>query len=435
MATAEGTAQLLQAALQRGLLHPSNVRNLGAGLRSAAVGFGAYRIGGGSDEAAHARAVRLCLQRGVNLIDTSSHYSAPSTSGPATAGHGASERLLGRILSEALQAKEVEREGVIICTKLGHVERGRQRPPNAVPVGGEGGSADDWHCIEKDFVEAEVRASRDRLGLVPDLVLLHNPEYFLSAQLRQSVPIADAWDEMYLRLRDAFERLEDLCDEGVIAHGYGVSSNFLSCLFSTTGRPNLYEALVADRVLDVARAVARKTGRAEHRLRLIQLPLNAFESGAVLGRGSVIPEAAEGDCHVASRLGMAVVTNRPLHMIPMPEVTTGDWGRTSTSHVKLCETKPIGAMQSLLKRVLVEALYKEEEANVVPPPLQQVALRVALSSPGVASTLCGARQESYVEDVSAVLKTSPYTVEQVNRAFEAVRAAAEELACQKRGLW
>merc|ERR1719254_82393 len=102
---------------------------------------------------------------------------------------------------------------------------------------------------------------------------------------------------MYERLERAFGALEALCDQGAIGHGYGVSANFLSCLFSTTGRPNIYEALALDRVLDAAARAAG--GRDRHRLQLVQLPLNAVESGAVLGRGEAVPEAAEGDCDLA----------------------------------------------------------------------------------------------------------------------------------------
>lgn len=107
----------------------------------------------------------------VNVFDTSSHYE--------------NESFLGPVLGESSL-----REEFILCTKVGHV-RG-EPPKGAVPIKG-----DDWHCIEPSFVEAEVRACKERLGTVPDIVFLHNPEYMLSARLKQQVPIADAWDEMY----------------------------------------------------------------------------------------------------------------------------------------------------------------------------------------------------------------------------------------------
>lgn len=36
-------------------------------------------------------------------------------------------------------------------------------------------------------------------------------------------------------------------DDGAIASGYGVSSNFLSCMFSVTGLPNLSETYKRDK--------------------------------------------------------------------------------------------------------------------------------------------------------------------------------------------
>lgn len=436
MATTSGTARLLRRAASRGLLHPGNIRALGppAGdqnLSVAAVGFGAYRVGGGSKESSHLAALRAAFRAGVNLVDTSSHYSAGEDGGGA---HGASERLVGRALSEAVEAGDVEREGVILCTKLGHAASGGEKPPGGVEVGPRGARAlgqESWHSIDPAFVEQEVRASRERLGTVPDFVLLHNPEYFLSAKLQDRAPIDEAWDEMYSRLVNAFEALERLCDQGVIASGYGVSANFLSCLFSTTGHGNIYEALMLDRVLETARAASARVGRSDrHRLQLVQLPLNAVESGAVLGRGAIVPEAAEGDCHVAARLGLPVVTNRPLNSLPLPGVSSGDWGRNGATHLRLADAKPMGTVESLLRRVLLEAV--QEEATV---PLQQVALRLALSAPGVACSLCGMRTERYVEDVATVLQAAPLAPQQVLRAFATVRSAAEELGCDRRGLW
>ena len=45
-----------------------------------------------------------------------------------------------------------------------------------------------------------------------------------------------------------------------------------------------YESLVLDRVVDAAASAARAEGLEKHRFQVAQLPLNAFENGAVLGR-------------------------------------------------------------------------------------------------------------------------------------------------------
>lgn len=428
MATAEGTRRFLARAADSGALHLANVRTLGrTRLTCAAVGFGAYRVGGGdpAQVKAHMSALRAALRAGVNLIDTSSHYSAAT--GAPGGGHGDSERLIGKAIAEAITGGEAAREELIVCTKVGHVARGASPPESSVSISPQGGS-DDWHSIHPSFVETEVRASAERLGTAPDFVMLHNPEYFLSAQMLKRVKIADAWDEMYDRLRLAFGALEKLCDEGVIGNGYGVSGNFLSCSFSTSGRPNLYEALAVDRVVDMAAVAAG--GPDAHRLKLVQLPFNLLEGGAVLGRGKAVAEASEGDCTVASRLGLAVVGNRPLHGIPLPGMASGDWGRQGASHIRFREAKPMGTVEALLKRVLVEKL--SIDGNV---PMQEAALRLALSAPSLSCCLCGSRRESYVDDVAAALRAAPFTAEQVSQTLQAARQAAAELGGTPRRFW
>jgi len=314
---------------------------------------------------------------------------------------------------------------------------GAPAPPGAVPIGPpqtQGGAGDVWHSIHPEFVDAEVRASRERLGTPPDFVLLHNPEYFLSAQLQRRVPIAEAWDEMYERLAAAFVALEGLVDEGVISSGYGVSGNFLSCYFSTTGRGNLYEALALDRVVDVAAAAAKKVRGegAAHRLRIAQLPLNVIESGAVIGRGGAVPEAAEGDCSLAARLGVSVFANRPLNALPLPGVSSGDWGRNGPTHLRLRDAKPMGAVESLLRRVVSEAAGAEVAPDT---SLQRLALRVAMSAPEVSCCLNGMRGEAYVADAAQVLSEAPLSAEAVAAVMRSVRMASEELGCETRGLW
>merc|ERR1712194_533464 len=125
-------------------------------------------------------------------------------------------------------------------------------------------------------------------------------------------------------------------------------------------------------------AVASGRAREEHRFRLAQLPLNALESGAVLGRGNAVPEAAEGDCFVAEKLGVSVVANRPLMALPMPGVSSGDWGRNH-EHTRLRDEKPMKAVEALLRRTLRDALFEGTEAAAANVSLQQLALRLSLS--------------------------------------------------------
>jgi len=160
------------------------------------------------------------------------------------------------------------------------------------------------------------------------------------------------------------------------------------------------------------------------------MPLTAVEGGAVLGRGKVMPEAADGDCTVAERCGLATITNRPLRGIPIPGAASGDWGRKGAEHLQFLEKKPMGVTEALLKRVILEATGSESTM-----PFQQLALRLALSTPIVSSSLCGIRSERYVEDASAVLREAPFSAEQVSRALVASRHALEELGGESRRFW
>lgn len=434
MATAEGTRRFLARAVQRGSVHSSNVRQLGkTDLSCSAIGFGGYRVGGGPKELVHMTSIRAALMMGVNVFDTSSHYSAAESSGPKSAKqiegkHGASERLLGKAIADAIAAGDATRDELILCTKVGHVERGStDLPAEAVNLSAVGAN-DDWFSIHPNFVEAEVRASAERLRTSPDFVLLHNPEYFLSGQMTQRVKIGDAWDAMYERMERAFAQLEKLCDEGVIKSGYGVSGNFLSCMFSTTGRANSYEAVTVDRVLDAAATAA--AGDNKHRMRLVQLPLNAVEGSGMIGRGGALPQAEEGDCTLASRIGLGVVTNRPLNSIPLPGVSSGDWGR-STTHIKLADKKPMDTVQALLKRVLHEAISETGASEV---PLQQLALRLA-SAPPADVCLNGMISKPYIDDVAAVLAAPALTPEQALKGFKQVRQAMVEVGAEHERFW
>lgn len=428
MATVEGTRRFLSRAAARGALHPGNVRNLKrTDLSCSAIGFGGYRIGGGKEQDEHRAAVLSAIRAGVNLLDTSSHYTA---SWEAADAHGASERLIGQLIAEAVAAGDASRDELIVCTKVGHAPGG-VKPEGSVPVS-DSGNRDHWHSIASGFVDSEIRASCERLGTVPDFVLLHNPEYFLQDQLLRRVSIADAWDAMYDQLQQTFSTMESLCKEGLIGSGYGVSANFLSCMNSVSGRPNLYEALIVDRVLDAARVAAG--GRDAHHLQVVQLPLNIVESAALLGR-PVIPEATEGDVPMVERLGLSTITNRPLNAIPVPGVSSGDWEGPKLTHLRLKDSKPMGAIPQLLKRVVQDALGEEAGINAAQMTLQQLSLRLASSTSAVSCTLLGMRRQQYVDDAAAVLKLPPLAPEIVVRAHYSVRSCFEELGGQHRSLW
>ena len=255
--------------------------------RVSPVGFGCYRV---DDRVArHREALRLALLSGVNLIDTSTNYGD---------GHG--ELLVGKVLKETGAAGEVRREEVVVVTKAGYVQGQnlkdalqRRKLGDPWPEMTEY-ARDCWHCISPAFLRDQLSASLGRLTMPRvDLLLLHNPEYFLMDAEHRNMPLAEARDAFYDRVGRAFEQLEKEVAAGRIG-AYGVSSN---TFVVPHGKADAVDLL---RLLDLA-----GPGFAA-----IQLPMNPVELGA---REPVHTTDGRSVLDVARERGLAVLVNRPLN--------------------------------------------------------------------------------------------------------------------------
>ncbi len=144
------------------------------GLFVSGIGFGGYRV---DDQHPEQRAaLELALRSGLNLIDTSSNYA-----------DGRSERLIGEVLFHLADEHELERDEVVVVTKLGYVQgqdhqlaaaRKALAEPFPEMVEYDQGL---WHCIHPEWLAEQLTRSLERLGLETlDVLLLHNPEYFLA---------------------------------------------------------------------------------------------------------------------------------------------------------------------------------------------------------------------------------------------------------------
>jgi uncharacterized protein len=191
-------------------------RALGStGLTVSVVGFGGYRTGRTDPD--HRAALRAALAAGVNLIDTSTNYML-----------GDSERLIGEVLAEG----HLPRGEVVVVTKVGYVqgpnlELARQREAQGRPFPEMVKYAEGvWHCLAPEFLEDQLGRSLERLGLeTVDVLLLHNPEYFLSevAHREPHPPLEQTRQAFYDRLHRAFAYLDGAVADGRIG-AYGVSS-------------------------------------------------------------------------------------------------------------------------------------------------------------------------------------------------------------------
>ncbi len=277
------------------------------GLTNSRIGFGGYRTG--IDREDHRAALMKAIREGCNLIDTSTNYA-----------DGDSERLVGSVIRELLSQKELTRDNVVVVSKIGYVQgknlqtaKAREQAGRAYPEMVKYGEH-IWHCLHPDFLDDQLTGSLDRLELATlDVCLLHNPEYFLSdAKQRKLIVDASALDELraefYRRIEQAFVYFEQQITAGRIQY-YGVSSN------TSTAKPGDPEATSLSRMLDAAQRAARQTGKPRHGFRALQLPMNLFESGALL-----IPNTGQDETttvlEFAQTHDVAILVNRPLNAIP-----------------------------------------------------------------------------------------------------------------------
>ena len=310
-ATAQGTGNYVARILASAhTTRPSSngYTTLGStGLTTSRMGFGGYRISLGVED--HQKALDKALQEGCNLIDTSTNYA-----------DGESERLVGTVLKELVTKQRLSREEVIVVSKIGYVqghnlsraqakEKAGKPFPEMVKYG-EG----IWHCLHPEFLAEQLTLSLDRLGLATlDICLLHNPEYFLSDAKNRNlslntIQLEDLRQEFYRRLEQAFKFLESQVATGTIQF-YGVSSN------TCTATPDNPESTSLSRMLEAAQTAARQGGMDHHHFRVLQLPMNLFEAGALLTHNTG-KDRSHTVLSLAREHEIAVLINRPLNAIP-----------------------------------------------------------------------------------------------------------------------
>jgi len=379
-ATEAGTAAYAQR------FAPSGYGPLGAtGLTTSKLGFGGYRIDDETPE--QAEALERALLHGCNLIDTSTNYM-----------DGGSERCVGAVLGTLTRAGTLRREEIIIVSKIGYVQgqnlelvqkreaAGRPFPEMVKYMDG------CWHCIHPEFLREQLERSLSRLQIETlDVCLLHNPEYFLSdAKARRRGDLESARDEFYRRLRAAFTFFESQVAAGTI-RWYGVSSN---TVVSPAVDP---EATSLTRML----AAAREAGGPAHHSRILQLPMNLCEAGALLTRNTG-PDNRQTALEAASSAGIGVLVNRPLNAI------VGD------RMVRLAASSSRRVHDTI--SAAIDPLLPEERRG---ESLSRKALWVLASAPGVSCVLNGMRTHDYVHDSLGILPWPP--LDEVIPIYQAVQ--------------
>ena len=287
---------------------PHGYTRLGStGLTTSRIGFGGYRISLEVDD--HRNALEKALQEGCNLIDTSTNYA-----------DGQSERLAGTVVKDLIAKRFIAREEIIIVSKIGYVQgknlartEAREQAGKPFPDMVKYGDG-IWHCLHPEFLEEQLTSSLDRLGLATlDICLLHNPEYFLSDAKNRNLSINaiqlnDLRQEFYRRIEQAFVYFESQVAAGRL-QCYGVSSN------TCTATPDNPESTSLAHMLKAAQAAAQQSGQTAHHFRVLQLPMNLFEAGALLMQNTG-KDNSETVLSLAHQKEIAVLVNRPLNAIP-----------------------------------------------------------------------------------------------------------------------
>lgn len=250
------------------------------------LGFGTYRTGTRNPE--HREALLFALNQGVKLIDTSANYM-----------DGDAEKLIGAVLRT-----RPDRDTIMVVTKAGYIQgtnsrimrdRAREGHPFSEVVEF---SSDLSHCIHPEFLKDQITRSLERLGGTPiDVLLLHNPEYFLK---KQDDTGANTHREYYRRIEEAFRYLETEVKEGRIG-SYGISSN----TFIEAREHPEYTSL--ETCIEIAEKIATEKGT--HHFTTIQFPFNLFESQAALLTNNGPHTVLE----LARSKGLRTLANRPFN--------------------------------------------------------------------------------------------------------------------------
>lgn len=260
--------------------------------------FGSLRLT--PENEMYKESLRVALSHGINFIDSSGSY-----------GDGASELLIGEVIKEKIEMNELERDQVVISTKIGSLQ-GRVLSdalkrdklghpfPKLLKVNDQLS-----HCISPDYLEFQITSSLRRLNLDHiDVVFIQSPELILTQTKSK--------EEMLSSLKKAFEHLEVEVMKGRIKY-YGIASSALLKKDIANDHINLKE------IYSVAQSI-----RPNHHFAAVQIPFNLFETYAHSEKN----QKGHSIFEVAKELDLATVTCRPLtshhrdklhHFITFPE--------------------------------------------------------------------------------------------------------------------
>lgn len=254
------------------------------------VGFGGYRV---SVLSTHGETLKNAILAGINVIDTSAHFE-----------NGKSEEMIGKAIDNLIHNGLVKRQELVIITKAGYIQS-----QNGLAIGGQNTAKiqeNMFHGISPEFIEKELTASLDRLGLDHiDCFMLNNPERMLHATNFKLTPTM-----LYDLILKAFTHLEHLVQKGRIG-SYGICSHSIS-IPTAPDHISLHQLIQSYKASSDGGTPQDFHSKYPHFLG-IQYPLNLYEQTA-LSKGSV--------SEIAKTMGLFQIVHRPLNVITKGQVRT-----------------------------------------------------------------------------------------------------------------
>ncbi len=336
------------------------------GVWFSSIGAGSY-LGEPDEETdrEYREGLKEAIRLGVNVVDSAINYRCQR-----------SERSFGAVIRELIEAKEIRRDEMILCTKGGYLPFDGDYPPDPhgyfkrTYVESEllepTDIAQGCHAMTPAYLEDQLNRSLENFGVETiDIYYLHNPETQLAEVSRK---------EFMRRLGEAFGFLEKKVSEGKIRWiGLATWSGFRTSL----GNP---EHLALEEIM----VLAREAGGVNHHLKVVQLPLNLAMPEAWVLQNQNYGANLYPFLDVAQKLGVLVV-----------------------------------ASASLLQGQLTEPFppsFQTLFGNLKKP--SQGSLQFVRSCPGVVTALAGMKQKGHVRENLETAKVPPLTGAELTALFQ-----------------
>ena len=267
------------------------------GLVFSKLGFGTFKKEPYKEENYifdYKEALKTAIRAGINVIDTAINYR-----------YQESEKEVGEAICELIEAGEVTREELIVCSKGGFIPLCFPFPENPYVWIDKNivqkGLADaneielDQHCMSRAFLDDSLNRSLENLHVKTlDIYFLHNPE----TQLTKI-----GYEAFLKKLEGIFELFEAKVKEGKMkAYGIAVWNAF-------TYEPTNPEYISIEDVYDVACRV----GGSNHHFRYLQMPFNLAKTNAYSVANQKMSDGKlYTPLHVAYKLGLGVISSSSL---------------------------------------------------------------------------------------------------------------------------